>query len=72
MSRIWQCDRCHKVIEDYQPNKNHILIHNKHTTEPVLLQYEGSVLMEDMDLCDKCMKEYGDMITLFLNYRECI
>ena len=66
MSRIWQCDRCHKVIEDYQSNKNHILIYNKHTTEPVLFQYEGSVPMEDMDLCDKCMEDYVMMMKLFV------
>lgn len=66
MSRIWQCDRCHKDIKDYQLDKNHVLIYNKRTTEPVLFQYEGSVPMEGVDLCDECMEDYNKISMLFM------
>lgn len=72
MSQTWKCDRCGAEISHYQSDKHHVYICNPNTVLPVTKQLFGCVPLEDMDLCDNCMKEYGGMITLFLNDRKCI
>lgn len=66
MSQIWKCDRCNAEIQDYKSDKNHVYICNPNFTNPVSQRLFGSVPMEDMDLCDKCMEDYVMMIKLFI------
>ena len=66
MSKTWKCDRCGREIQNYQLDKHHVYISNPNFTNPVAAQLFGSVPMEDMDLCDKCMEDYVMMIKLFM------
>lgn len=66
MSKTWKCDRCGSEIQNYQLDKHHVYICNPDSTNPVAKQLFGSVPMEDIDLCDRCMEDYIMMIKLFM------